>query len=315
MQSTQFEPVQHALSALRLGAPQAHRNLALFPLIAQDLGGAERADYLLLDEALSRKLARVTEVSAAGSVPELAFENGSAERILLVDGDELVGAKQNRILNLTILVGGGKKIPIPVSCVEQGRWSYRSQEFASAGRSLFARARAKKMGRVSESMRARGLRHANQGEVWADIAEKAAFFCVDSATGAMEDSYVSRREQLDAYAGAFRAEPGQRGAVAAIDGKVIGLELFDSAATFAKYLDKLVRGYALDALETANGKHLAPAEAEVEKFLERLRAAAAERFPALGEGEDLRLSGEGITGAALTSGGRVVHLAGYTVQP
>ena len=78
-------------------------------------------------------------------MPELSFENPSAEKILLVDGDELVGAKQNRILNLTILVGAGQKVVIPVSCVEQGRWRYRTAEFASAGRTLFAKARARKM--------------------------------------------------------------------------------------------------------------------------------------------------------------------------
>jgi hypothetical protein len=308
----EFDSVQQALSVLRLGAPHAHRNLALFPLIAESrIGSADSAGYLLLDEALKRKLARVTEVSAAGSVPELAFENTSSERILLVDGDELVGAKQNRIINLSILVGGGKRIPIPVSCVEQGRWSYRSREFGSAGRSLFAKARAKKMVRVSESMRSTGIHTADQGEVWSDIQDKNILFQAHAPTGAMEDTYTSRRDELGGYTQAFRAEPGQRGAVAAIDGKVIGIELFDSAATFAKYLDKLVLGYALDALETANGKCLAPAAVEVERFLERIRSAAAERFEALGEGEDLRLTGDGVTGAALTTGDRLVHLAGY----
>ena len=43
-----------------------------------------------------------------------------------------IRAKQNRILNLTILVGGGKKLLIPVSCVKQGRWSYRSRDFRPA---------------------------------------------------------------------------------------------------------------------------------------------------------------------------------------
>lgn len=155
--------ISESLSALRLGAPQAHSNLALFPLIAD----FDRApDYLLLDEALERKLARVSEVSAEGRVPELAFENTSAEKILLVDGDELVGAKQNRILNLTILVGGGQKLVIPVSCVEQGRWRRRigdpHGELASAGRALFGGARACKASQVTESMLARGARQANQ---------------------------------------------------------------------------------------------------------------------------------------------------------
>jgi hypothetical protein len=43
-------------------------------------------------------------------------------------------------------------------------------------------------------------------------------------------------------------------------------------------------------------------------------AAAGERFPALGEGEDIRLSGEGLAGGALAAGGRVVHLASYLVH-
>ena len=70
---------------------------------------------------------------------EIAFENGSSEKVLLVNGDELVGAKQNRILNLTMLVGSGQKLVIPVSCVELGRCSYRSGEFRSARRTLFAK--------------------------------------------------------------------------------------------------------------------------------------------------------------------------------
>jgi hypothetical protein len=307
-----MQVIQDSLSGLKLGAPQAHRNLAFFPLLAPDAGPGA-ADYLLLDEALDRKLVRITEVSGAGSVPELAFENTSAEKILLVDGDELIGAKQNRVINLSILVGGGMRIPIPVSCVEQGRWSYRTSEFSSAKRSLFSKARSKKMGRVSESLRQSGMRYSKQGEVWEDVAAKVMFSRAESPTGSMSDAYDSSREALDTYTRAFRAEPGQRGAVAAIDGKVVGLELFDSAATFAKYLDKLVRSYAFDALETDNGKSLAPSPEEVERFLARMQAAAEERFAALGEGEDIRLSGEGIAGGALAAGGRVVHLAGFAV--
>jgi hypothetical protein len=307
-----MQVIKDSLSGLKLGAPQVHCNLAFFPLLAPDAGPGA-ADYLLLDEALERKLARVTEVSGAGSVPELAFENTSADKILLVDGDELIGAKQNRIINLSILVGGGRRIDIPVSCVEQGRWSYRTSEFGSARRSLFAKARAKKMGRVSASLRQSGSRYANQGEVWADVADKVMFCRAESATGAMSDAYESSRDALQAYTRAFRAEPRQRGAVAAIDGKVIGLELFDSAATFAKYLDKLVRSYAFDALETDNGKARAPSAEQVERFLAQMQAAAEERFAALGEGEDIRLSGKGVAGGALMAEGRLVHLAGFAV--
>ncbi len=302
--------IEQSFASLKIGAPKIHLNLALFPLFDDD---DKAFDYLLLDDALERKVARVTEISADGRVPELAFENDSAEKILLVDGDELVGAKQNRVLNLSILVGGRQKLFIPVSCVEQGRWSYHSRDFRSARRSLFAKARAKKMRQVTESLRLNQDRRSNQSEVWADVAGKVAFCRVDSDTLAMADAYESRATQLSAYASAFGVELGQRGAVVAIDGKPVGLELFDSADVFARYLDKLVRSYALDAVETESGKTLAPSEAEVQRFLDSIRGAAADRFPALGEGEDIRLTGEGVTGGALAANGRVVHLAGFAV--
>ena len=60
--------------------------------------------YLTLDEALPRGL-RITETSASGSVPELALHNPLDDNVLLYDGEELVGAKQNRILNVAVLAG------------------------------------------------------------------------------------------------------------------------------------------------------------------------------------------------------------------
>ena len=224
------QEIQQSLAGLKLGPPQAHLNLALFPLLGET---AAATDYLLLDEALERELARVTEVSAEGRVPELAFENGSSEKILLVDGDELVGAKQNRILNLSILVAGGQKLTIPVSCVEQGRWSWRGKQFRGAGRTMFAKARASKMQRVTQSLRAHGDRQSNQSEVWAAVSDKVRYCQARSATSAMGDAYEETAPRLAPYAVAFRAEAGQRGAVIAIDGKPIGVELFDSATAFA----------------------------------------------------------------------------------
>lgn len=302
--------VHDALATVRLGAPQVHRNLAVFPLLAER---HQPPGYVLLDEALSRKLARVTEVSEAGRVPELAFENASAEKILLIDGDELAGAKQNRVVNLSILVGAGQRLVIPVSCVEQGRWSYRSRDFEPANRTLFAKARARKAAQVSQSLRSSGSRLSDQAALWSDVSAKLASFGVDSATEAVGEAYAQRSRDLSAYAAAFRAEPRQRGAVLAIDGRPVGLELFDCAAAFAKYFPKLVESYALDAVETANGKDLCPTEDKVRAFIDALVGADTESFAALGEGQDIRLAGNGIAGGALAAEGRLIHLAGHAL--
>lgn len=169
------------------------------------------------------------------------------------------------------------------------------------------------MRQVTESLRVNQDRRSNQSEVWADVAGKVAFCQADSETLAMADAYESRGRQLSAYVSTFRADHGQRGAVVAIDGKPIGLELFDSANAFARYLENLVQSYAVDAIETEAGRTLAPTEEDVRRFLDSIRTAAVERFPALGEGEDIGLTGEGVSGGALAANGRVVHLAGFAV--
>lgn len=85
--------------------------------------------YLTLKEALEKKLLLIQEVSTGGSVPELKVINHSDDPVLLLDGEELSGAKQNRVLNTTILVKGNSEVIIPVSCTEQGRWSYQTDRF------------------------------------------------------------------------------------------------------------------------------------------------------------------------------------------
>jgi hypothetical protein len=90
-----------ALDQLELGSPITAANLTMYPLL---LPKESAPGYLTLDEALAAGLASVTEVSESGSVPELLVKNGAAKPVLILDGEELVGAKQNRIVNLTILV-------------------------------------------------------------------------------------------------------------------------------------------------------------------------------------------------------------------
>ena len=71
---------------------------------------------------LDRKLVEVTEVDAAGSVPELLVINRSKRAVLIIDGEEVVGAKQNRVVNTSLLLPAESTTKIPMSCTEAGRW-------------------------------------------------------------------------------------------------------------------------------------------------------------------------------------------------
>ena len=104
------------------------RFLPLIPLLARDAGDP---DYIILEEALAKSSVEISEVTEGGRIPELKMINKSADKILVVDGEELVGAKKKRVVNASFLIGPHAEVIIAVSCVEQGRWAYRSQKFQS----------------------------------------------------------------------------------------------------------------------------------------------------------------------------------------
>jgi hypothetical protein len=105
--------------------------------------------------------------------------------VLLYEGEELVGAKQNRIIEQTILAGPGSSLKIPAKCVERGRWARRSQHFAPAPQAAYPQLRkATRLG---------------QGAVWGDVAAKSARLRAFSPTDASESMYVSRSASLEEY--------------------------------------------------------------------------------------------------------------------
>jgi len=305
-----MQTISDTINHLHLGEATTFEGLAVFPLFGDHVLDA---DYLTLDEALEQGQARVIEVSEAGEVPNLLFDNLGDRKVLLVDGDELIGAKQNRIINLTILVPTHTKIEIPVSCVEAGRWSHTSDEFSSAKRAMFSRGRATKAAQVTVRLKRSGERYSDQSEVWDNIAECSASLDVRSSTNSMSDIYESYEQRLHGYREAFKSQDGQVGALFAIHGKIQGLELFDSSKTFNHYRERLVSSYALSSLaDTRDEKDgVIP---DTDTFMESVMNASAERFDALGEGDDLRLSGEALAGGALLAGERIVHLVAFDIQ-
>src|SRR6516165_4152041 len=98
---------------IQIGQPVRYNNLSIFPLFAET---SSPVDYRLAEEAIAAEDVVVQEVGQQGSVPELIVENKGQLRILFLEGEHLVGAKQNRILNTSILVAAKSKIKIPVSC-------------------------------------------------------------------------------------------------------------------------------------------------------------------------------------------------------
>jgi hypothetical protein len=304
-----MDPIQTYLDTLKQGGKQNHQNLTLIPLLAPSEGGP---DYLTLEEGISQGLVTITEISTGGSVPELKLVNKSPDKVLVVDGEELMGAKQNRVVNASFLIAGNFEVVIPVSCVEQGRWSYRSAMFSYGEKVMPPSIRKEKQKKVAESLlRGAGYR-SDQGEIWNELAAKQARMSIHSQTGAMADLFEGQKNRLSEYLKAFHLVDSQVGALFAINGKVAGLECFGHWQTFSKFFKKLIQSYALDAIDVPGEpkEDRVPAE-DIRRFMEGIQNAPRKSYPSLGLGENIRAEGPFVSGAALVYNETVFHLSAF----
>ncbi len=293
------------VKAVRPDQPQA-KGLCIVPILGPS---HERPEYRLLEgEALN--LVRVTEISEAGSVPELKVTNGLDMCVFLMDGQELIGAKQNRILNTDVMVPAGSSITIPVSCVEARRWHPVSPQFAP-GKSASHRIRAAKQARVHEALKAEGRHDAGQGAVWDEVACSLSAAGAVSFTAALHDAYVQQKGELDRFRAELRMPEDAVGVAVFQRDRFQGLDLFDRHSTLRYFWESLIDSYAIDFLAAAVDPR-EPAETPQAETVKHLLQVAAdddwEEFRSPGVGVDWRLANRRLSGSALVVDDVVIHL-------
>jgi hypothetical protein len=303
--------ITNYLSKLEFGEWQTFNNMAVIPLFTSV---DDSPKYLTLREALERGLLVITETSKTGSVPELRVLNKAEIPVLLLDGEELAGAKQNRVLNTTILLKEGCETIIPVSCTEQGRWSYASAEFFDSGNIMNRNLRSRKASSVSRSLEASGSYRGNQGAVWEGIASCAVMANVSSVTGAMSDIYESKEYGLKGYLDAFKYIPHQRGIFVMVNGRVAGFDVLSLESAYETTHPKLVKSYAMDALLEKQTDHEPPSAERARAFLEEAKSCNETKFKSVGYGWDHRLEKKHMVGSALVNEEQVIHLAFFEVE-
>ncbi len=305
--------VKSRLQSVQLGEAQVYKNIAIVPLLTSADGTYQ---YRTLGEALGAGDMTVTEVSAGGSVPELLVVNRGNKCVLLIDGEELAGAKQNRVLNTSILVMEASETKIPVSCTEQGRWSYASKVFSESGNVMAYKSRSRKTSSVYCALEASAGHKSDQGEVWDAISELQAKACAQSPTSAMSDVYKARDEDLRKCEEIFKPVPNQVGLLAFIGGQPAGADMVSLTTAYAKLHPKLVRSYSLDGLLDSKQETIAvdTVATRAGLFLDEIAAAEERQFPSVGYGTDHRFKGKALAGTALVHENEVIHAAFFRLD-
>ncbi len=301
--------IYDSLLSLSFGEEQSYRKMVVLPMFS---GEQPVLDYLTMKEALESNRLIVSEVSEGGSVPELKVKNKADKPVLLVDGEELVGAKQNRVLNSSILLKKNSETVIPVSCTEQGRWSYTSAQFVDSDLVVSPMIRRQKSVSVSESLDLSGEYRSDQGKVWEAIDEFSRSAGVHSDSEALRDVYTSYEKDIHKYLEAFECLAEQKGLLVFINGFVAGFDYVSRPEAYKILHPKLIRSYGMEALLKNKEKSKKAKEKDARDFVDRIKDSREKKYKSVGHGWDYRFAGDKQIGSVLTYRKETVHAAFFT---
>jgi hypothetical protein len=254
----------------------------------------------------------ISEANDNGVVGKLTAINNTSSFLLLTDADVLIGAKQNRIINKSMLLAPLSKTSIDVSCIERLRWNYTSRDFSSPGSAADHDLRKAKMvsmlRKKNECMPAQDT----QSAVWSHINNRLK---EEDHVNVTESYYEMASVQFSLKADDFpqcEAENGCNGIGIVVEGKVMSIDIFGSEELY-RYYFPLLRDSAFRM--AGKGKNHKPADMHESYFkvLDSLDVfEGAERKPDeqyIGAGLLSMAEKDEILGFDLTLEGQMIHQA------
>jgi hypothetical protein len=293
-------------AGLGLGEPWKVSGLGIVPLLCAEV--LPEFPYLdLVEDAISKRDVRITETSDRGEVPVLKVENEGGQPVVILEGEELVGGKQNRVVNTTVIVMPGSSFEIPVSCMEAGRWAYRRREFDS-GEALFrARSRAIQKESVIACMREEGGFRSDQRAIWNEVSQSLGEMGASSSTSDFRAGRERMSLRIEEFVDGFRATERQVGGVFISSAGVLGMELLGTPDLFKRASGKIVRSFAFEVLSEENIKDIR--SDETESWWKKVLNASISMHPSPGPGDIVKLNDPDLIGSGLLWNHALVHFS------
>lgn len=312
MEKISLETFESFLASISYGEPQTYGKVVIFPLYSNM---TTEDSYMLSKEAYETDKLIIEEISEGGTVPNIKVKNYLDSDVIFFEGEVLIGAKQNRTLNSTIIIGKNKEVIIPVSCVESGRWSYyRNRSFRSSDYYADPELRRLKSKSVSDSLKRNRTYRSDQSGIWNDISDKMRRYGVHSPSESLSDVYESREKIFERKRISFTCDDNQIGIAVFKNGKFSGCDIMGVKGIFPKVFSKVIKSYIYidhysskeDTME--NSKMLGE---RLEMLFKNIMNIQKDTFKSAGEGYDIRFEDNQITGFAIIHKENIVHLAGF----
>jgi len=285
-----------------LGRPQVAGPLAVYPV----LGPKPALEYRGLAEAIALG-AYVKELDRGADVRQVIVENPTDLPILIYEGEQISGAQQNRSFDTSILVPSKSGIPVPVSCIEHGRWDIAraAEPFNVSNHTADPALRAIKR---EHSNRPDGDGRPDQGRVWSEVGARLDEFGVSSRTDSLEDLFAMRSHRIEELKQPIRLVAHQIGAVVEISGRPVALDLVSRAEVYAALAPALNSGYAMQAAEAEPTK---PDDERAARFLAKATAGRRELVVNYGLGHAFTVSRKRLVGAGVEHDGELIACSAF----
>ena len=192
-------------------------------------------------------------------------------------------------------------------------WDSRrhAEPFAPAAQTAYPELRRLKNEHVRHSLAAGAEPRAAQAQVWQEVAAKSTRLGVRSSTGALRDVFEHRRDLIDRVHAEIDMKCSQVGMLAAIGGRFVVLDYVSDVEAFAALHDRLVAGYALDAIEPKLDRESAPSLEDARDFLALMLDATTDHAAAIGLGSALRFDFGRLAGTALATDDELVTVTAF----
>ena len=289
-------------SALTVGEPEVHGNLAVYPIYLP--GGGEKMDDLItMSEAMDTDRFRITELEDGAVVNSLEVRNNTGKNVILLAGEIIRGAKQDRIVSYDTVVPPEGTFYVDAFCVEAGRWTEVSDNFAYNDEMAPSAIRGSAQG------------YGDQGKVWEEVskcnAERGVFTESDALTASYSDEdYL---EKVAEYKEAFEDMADDKNVVGVIvvsGGEVQAGDIFAGHDLFAKVWPRLLTSFAMDAVLSDDLGEV-PDVSEIEEYLAQLDQADSEMVYEDGDLNRANLAADKVEAYEMEFKGKKMHLNLY----
>ncbi|WP_405288522.1 ARPP-1 family domain-containing protein [Methanobrevibacter sp.] len=287
--------------SIELLESQKYENVEAIPIKSDFFG---KKDFLTLKKGYEMNLVEIKELEHS-TVNTVSCKNDSVTPLILIDGDEITGAMQNRIINNTLLIPAKSTINIPVSCTEHGRWHTKGEgaESRTFKPSLYSANHSTRSRKSRASYEERDY----QGEVWDSISEFESRSNFKSMTSALNDSYENLKDKQNDYLSKFHIEDGQNGVIFIVNGEVKGLELFYNHSIYKEYHEKLCRSYIIEAIVEKKSVDNID-RLKLMKVLENISQSEFKSKKSIGLGDNLKFSNDFGSGSGLVWEDELIHM-------